>query len=82
MTCLLTNPFLYMFDRIIRNFTQNGKNETVDNQGKSSLDELAENSQILDKDKMSRIEGGHTNNQHFNDDRLDITSMPGGGTPS
>ena len=41
-----------MFDRIIRNLTQNGKNETVDNQGKSSLDELAENSQILDKDKM------------------------------
>jgi hypothetical protein len=71
-----------MFDRIIRNLTQNGKNETVDNQGKASLDELAENSQILDKDKMSRIEGGHTSNQHFNDDRLDITSMPGGGTPS
>ena len=71
-----------MFDRIIRNITPNTKNDTTDNSGKSTLDELAKQYEVIEKDKMSHIEGGHTDNHQINKDRVDITSVPGSRTPS
>lgn len=71
-----------MINRLIKISTPNDKNDTTANSEKSPFDNLEKYGQVLDKEKMSHIEGGHTSNPQFNNDRLDITSMPGGGTPS
>lgn len=70
-----------MFDRFFNKSNQNNENTTSTNQQKSSLDELSQTSQVIDKDKMKQIEGGRTSNQQFSD-RFDWNSTPGGNVPS
>ena len=70
-----------MFDRFFNKSNQNNENTTSANQQKSSLDELSQTSQVIDKDKMKQIEGGRTSNQQFSD-RFDWNSTPGGNVPS
>lgn len=70
-----------MFDRFFNKSNQNNENTTSANQQKSSLDELSQSSQVIDKDKMKQIEGGRTSNQQFSD-RFDWNSTPGGNVPS
>lgn len=70
-----------MFDRLFNKSNQNNANTTNANPQKSSLDELSQNTQVIDKDKMKQIEGGHTSNPQFSD-RFDWNSTPGGNVPS
>jgi hypothetical protein len=71
-----------MFDRLIRNLTQNGKNETNDDPSKA-LDLLQKNASVLDEESMSHIKGGDTQNNHQRHlDQLELRIIPGGNTPS
>ncbi len=70
-----------MFDRFLKKSNPNTENTTNADQQKSSLDELSQSMQVIDKDKMKQIEGGLTSNTQFSD-RFDWNSTPGGNVPS
>lgn len=70
-----------MFDRFLKNNNQPKQNSTSEKKTKSSLDELNESANVLDKDKMNQVGGGHTTTPQFSD-QYDWNSSLGGTMPS
>ena len=70
-----------MFNRLLGNQTQNDKKETSEDQAKL-LESLREGSLVLDKEDMTNIKGGETNNQQTHLNQLELRDIPGGNTPS
>ena len=70
-----------MFNRLFKKDDQTNEKSHTEDSRKSALDKLSQDSNVLDKEKMKQIEGGHTANQQFSE-RFDWNSTPGGNIPS
>jgi hypothetical protein len=69
-----------MWNRFIKkDDQQKTKSTTVDSE-KSRLDQLSNNTTVLDTDNMNRIEGGLSSNNAFSN-KYDWNSSLGGNTP-
>jgi hypothetical protein len=77
-----------MMGRFLTLSTDKNQNASDQDLKKTSLDDLARTSHVLDPNQMGKIEGGHTANQpngdplNSNDPQFDWKTTLGGYTPS
>lgn len=60
MFLFITNPLYFMWNRFLKKGTDQEKKTTAEAQPQSKLKDLEKENQVLTKEQMNKIEGGHS----------------------